>query len=221
MNIRKLLLGSAAALVIAAPAIAFATEMGPNGPQVSTPAEKAQTQSLNNAQQNGSYVDPNVANGQATQANPVPAELTSGAASNTANADAQYQAQQQDYRNKSADYDAQMNAYEHQRAAYEWQRRHPETWWHDRYSHASYNDFYVLDRPALIDVAVTDRDGYMVGHVSDVDRDSMGHIQRVQITLGNGRLAWIPGRDMRYYRADRTLMIDLTPRQIWERSSIS
>lgn len=219
MHTRKHYLATAAVLALAVAAPAFARELGPNGPQESTPAEKAQTEQLNTQQQNGSYVDPAVANGAATSAQPVPAEGVAAAAGQTSSTDAQYQAQQQDYRDQRSQYAMDVDAYEHQRAAYEWQRRHPETWWHYRYSRARYIDTYVLDRPMLIDLAVTDRSGYLLGHVEEVTRSPSGHILRLRIRLAPARVAWIEGSALRYFPDDRLLMVDLSPREIWQRSA--
>jgi hypothetical protein len=209
--------GVALALALSAPTIA--AETGPNGPQVSTPAEKAQTQSLNTQQQNGSYVDPAVANGQATAANPVPGEQVAAAASNTANTDAQYQQQQAQYQGAQAQYSAEMDAYVHQRAAYDWQRRHPETWWRYRYEHAGYIAVETIPRPDLMSVAVTDRTGFLVGHIDDIASLPDGKIVRVRLKLNDNRMAWIEGSAVRYYPADKLLMVDLTPSQIWQRSA--
>ncbi len=227
MTVRTRCLAASAgvALAIALSVPAIATELGPNGPQESTPAEKAQTQDLNRTQQNGSYVDPAVANGQATAGQATPADGVAAAAGNTANDDAQYQAQQQQYRENQEHYADQQDrysqertAYEHQRAAYDWQRRHPATWWHYRYQNASLDAFYTLDRPALMNVAVTDRDGFLVGHITDVVHSPSGRVARVLITLDHGRGAWIEARNLRYFADDRMIMIDLTPSQIWDRS---
>lgn len=220
MNTRKHYLATAAglALALALSTTAFASEVGPNGPQESTPAEKAQTETLNTQQQNGSYVDPAVANGAATAANPVPAEGVAAAASQTASTDAQYQAQQQTYQAQQQDYADNMNAYEHQRSAYEWQRRHPETWWHDRYSRARYIRTYSIDRPDLVDVAVTDRSGFLVGHIADIVRTDDGHVLRIRLRLSDHRMAWIEGDAVRYFPDEKLLMVDLTPTEIWQRS---
>jgi hypothetical protein len=222
MTIRNTCLGTAASLVLAlalSPAIA-----GPNGPQESTPAEKEQTRQLNSAQINGSYVDPAVANGQQTAAQPVPAEAVAAAASNSKNDDATVQAQQdaalasqQQYQADLARADADRAAYELEMAAYA--RRHPSSWWRYRYENASLDAFYTLSRPALVDVAVTDRNGYLVGRIREVVSAPDGRISRVKIDLGHSRTAWIEARDLRYFATDRIIMIDLTPRQIWDRST--
>lgn len=219
MHMRKHYLATAAALAFAVATPVLAAEMGPNGPQESTPAEKAQTDQLNTQQQNGSYVDPAVANGAATAAQPVPAEGVAAAASQTSSTDAQYQAQQQQYQDQKTQYAMDVNAYEHQRAAYEWQRRHPETWWRTRYVRARYIDTYVLDQPAVINLAVTDRSGYLLGHVEEVVRTPSGHITRLRIRLAPARVAWIEGSALRYFPDDGLLMVDLSPREIWQRSA--
>jgi hypothetical protein len=217
--------GIALALAISAPSFAQ-QEVGPNGPQVSTPAEKAQTQTLNSAQPTGSYVDPAVANGAASPSQPVPAEGVAAAASQTSTIDAQTEAQQQQYQAQRQDYMAQQqqyanteDTYEHQRAAYEFERRHPATWWHDRYEHARYIKLFTVDRPDLLEVAVTDRNGFLVGKIDDLNRATDGHIIRVRLRLNEGRMAWIEGDAIRYYPEDKLMMVDLTPRQIWERSA--
>jgi hypothetical protein len=220
MNTRSHCLSTAAglALALALSAPAFSAEMGPNGPQESTPAEKAQTQTLNQQQQGGTYVNPSVANGAAPAPGAAPAEGVAAAVSQTPSTDAQYQARVDRYHAQQDQYLAQRDAYEHQRAAYEWQRRHPASWWHYRYTNASLNSFYSLDRPALINASVTDRDGFLVGHISEVVRASSGRVIRVLVSIGPGRGAWIEARNMRYFRGDGLIMVDLSPGQIWERS---
>ncbi|HEX2591666.1 MAG TPA: hypothetical protein VHL34_09240 [Rhizomicrobium sp.] len=219
MNTRKHYLATAAVLALAMSGTAFAAEVGPNGPQESTPAEKAQTQTLNSQQQNGSYVDPAVANGAATADQPVPAEGVAAAASQTSSADAQYQAQQQQYQDQQQQYAMDLNTYEHQRAAYEWQRRHPATWWRDRYTRARYITTYSIERPALMDVAVTDRGGYLLGHVEEIERLPSGHISRIRVRLAPARVAWIEGSAIRWFPDDHLLMVDLNAREIWQRSA--
>jgi hypothetical protein len=218
MHTRNNYLATAAILAIAVAVPVFAAEMGPNGPQESTPAEKAQTEQLNTQQQNGSYVDPAVANGAATAAHPVPAEGVAAATGQAPATDAQYQAQKEEYQDQKSRYAMDLNAYEHQRAAYEWQRRHPETWWRVRYGRARYIETYVLDRPAVINLEVTDRSGYLLGRVEEVVRSPSGHIMRLRIRLAPARVAWIEGSALRYFPDDRLLMVDLSPRQIWQRS---
>jgi len=218
MHTRNHYLATAAFLAVAVAFPAFAAEVGPNGPQESTPAEKAQTDQLNSSQQNGSYVDPAVANGASTAAHPVPAEGVAAAVGQTSSTDAQYQAQKQQYQDQKSQYAMDMNTYEHQQAAYEWQRRHPETWWRTRYGRARYIETYVIDRPAVLSLAVTDRSGYLLGHVEEVDRSPSGHIMRLRIRLAPARVAWIEGSALRYDPDDRLLMVDLSPREIWQRS---
>ncbi len=226
MNIRKQCMATATGLALTL-AFAPAFAEGVNGPQVSTPQEKAQTEQLNQAQRNGSYVDPAVANGKATAEHPVPAEGVAAAVGNTANVDAQVQAQKdqqvatdQQYRQDLDRAAADREAYEHELAAYNWQRRHPSTWWRYRYENASLDAVYALDRPTLIDASVTDRSGFLVGHISDVVLAPSGRIARVLISIGHGRGAWIEARNLRYFRSDRMIMVNLSPSQIWDRSVI-
>src|SRR5437868_5713005 len=128
MTVRNLCLATVASFTLT---FGAALAAGPNGPQESTPAEKAQTQQLNNAQQQQHAVD------------------------------------QQRYERDLAAAEADRDRYEHEMARYEWRKHHPYSWWRHRYESASLTSFYALSRPELIDVAVTDRTGFLIGHITD------------------------------------------------------
>jgi hypothetical protein len=66
---------------------------------------------------------------------------------------------------------------------------------------------------------VTDRNGFLVGKIDDINRSTDGHIIRVRLKLNEGRMAWIEGDAIRYYPEDKLMMVDLTPHQIWDRSA--
>ena len=50
-------------------------------------------------------------------------------------------------------------------------------------------------------------------------RSPSGRIARVLIDMGHGRGAWVEARNMRYYAREDMVMVDLSPSQIWDRST--
>lgn len=199
MSFCKLLLGGAAAALIVSPAIAEENYYHQNP----TPQEQAQTQSLNDAAQQGS-VSPT--------------------------AQAQYDAQQQeymrqqaDYQAKRADYEAQREHYEHQRAHYAAQRDvyyaevSGDPWldptvapppWPDE---VSLTRLYVISDPAheLMRAPLVDGHGHWVGRVRDVETDD-GYARRVKVYLyRDHRYVWLRPSLLRYDASDGVLYTHL------------
>lgn len=171
----------------------------------STPAEHAATAELNNqvAAQDG------IDKGTTTAAN-----------------DAEYQAQQQQYQNAQSDYQQKLN--EHAAAQQDYQRR-SEAYGdrvaayealRDRYraERAAYHRGIWPDRYARWTLDDSDRlmgqrvqilGGDRVGTVTGVARTAGGRVEGLEVSLDNGRMAWIDRADVRYDRGDSTVVTNL------------
>jgi hypothetical protein len=197
--------GFALCALLAAPAFAQGSSPAPGGDRVdangmptthSTPAEQAATADLN--KQDG---------------------VTTTLAPSTAANDAQYQAQQQDYQqklqanqaaqtdyqNKSADYQNRIAAYETLRERYRAERAaYHRGVWPD-----SYARWALDDSDHLIGQRVQILGGDRVGTVTEVARNTAGRVEGLQVSLDNGRMAWIDRSDVRYDRGDSTVVTNL------------
>lgn len=204
MLFRKVLLGTAAAAFIAAPALAEENYYHQNP----TPEERAQTQSLNEQAESGTV---------------------SPAAQATYDAQQQeYMRQQADYRAKRADYEAQRERYAHQRAHYAAQRDayyaevSGDPWlvptvappaWPDE---SRLNRLYVISAPEreLLRAPLVDRDGHWVGRVREVETED-GYARRVKIYLyRDHRYVWVRPSLLRYDASDGVLFTHLDYRDL-------
>jgi hypothetical protein len=199
MRARILALGSAGALLIGLGAgTAFADPAaGDPYTQNPTPQERAQTQQLNV---------------QASEA----AQATSDAQMQNDAAQAQYQQQQDQYQNDRARYQAQKDRYLDERAEYNFDRSHPYAWWHERYARATLNRLHDIPRTELIDLRVVRDDGFVLGHIRNVDRAPDGRVMAVQVRFRNGDLIWVKARTLRYDVDDRIVFTDLSYPEIRE-----
>ncbi len=168
----------------------------------STPAEHSDTAALNT---------------QATDANAGTDQQT-----NTANAQYQQQQQQyqgqlqqnqaaqQDYQQKSQAYADQTARYEDLRARYAAERAayHREIW-PGRYSDFVLNEY----SPDLIGQRVEIINGERVGTVRDVAHNN-GRVEALLVQLDNDKVVWIDRADIRYDRADGTVMTNLDNRDL-------
>ena len=196
--------------LMAAPAAAQGSYPAPSGGRVdangmptthSTPAERAQTRALNRgiAQSN------DAADAQAAQA------------------DAQYQQQQQEYAAKNARYQDAMQRHEMQERNYH-ERRQAYEALRARYAaeRAAYrrhewprHDWVVLGRDSRpVGERVQLVNGDRVGTVSDEIRDPAGRIEALELRLDSGERVWIDNSDIRYNRADGILMTNLDRRDL-------
>ena len=189
------------AFLIAAPAMAQQSSgdrVDANGMPTthSTPAEQAQTQSLNEAEA--------TAPDQSTQ---------------TDSADAQYQQQQQQYQQQLQQNQQAQQDYQNQRAAYAEATAHYESL-RARFAaeRAAYHrDLWPRDyrawelRPdyALMHARVEITNGDHVGTVTGIARDRSGRIEGLEVSLDSGKEVWIDASDARFNRTDGILMTDL------------
>jgi len=140
--------------------------------------------------------------------------------------DAQYQAQQQQYQNAQGDYQQKLQdhaaaqadyqnksaAYADRVAAYQALR--------DRYraERAAYHRgvwpdstarWTLDDRDNLIGQRVQILGGDRVGTVTSVARTAGGRVEGLEVSLDNGRMAWIDRADIRYDRGNTTVVTNL------------
>jgi hypothetical protein len=194
---------SVAVMTIGATAVIADPVAGDPYTQNPTPQERAQTQQLN------------------SQASDTAVQQTDAQAQTNADNQAQYQQQQQQYQNDRQHYAAQRDRYLDERADFNFDRTHPETWWHDRYEHATLNRFYDIPRAELVDLRVARENGYSVGRIADVMRRDDGKIERVRIALRDGEMAWVSARDLRYDPDDRIVFTDLSATAIYDMAANS
>ena len=199
MNIRRLALSAASALVLGA-GHAPAQEGNPytHNP---TPQERAQTQQLNEQAQGQATSD--------TDASQIGQEQYQ-------QQQQRYQDQQRQYQNDQQAYRAQQENYWDEHADYNYDRSHPYDWWRERYARATLNRFYGIPRAELIDLRVLTEGGFRVGRIREIDRRADGRVAAVRIVFRDAQSAWVRARDLRYDPEDRIVFTDLSLRELHE-----
>ena len=188
------------------PAVIGDTHTDANGMPTnhSTPAEHAATADLNNQVNANDGIDkgPNTADNAQYQAQ-----------------QQQYQQQQQDYQNKlqdhaaaQADYQNRSAAYADRVAAYEAlrDRYHVErAAYHRGVWPDSYARWTLDDSANLSGQRVQILGGAHVGTVTGVARTAGGRVEGLEVALDSGKVVWIDRDDIRYDRADSTVVTNL------------
>lgn len=196
------------AFLMAAPAMAQQANSypAPSGDRVdangmptthSTPAEQAQTQSLNEDE--------------ATTADQPTAQ--------TDTSDAQYQAQQQQYQQQLDQNQKAQQDYQDQKAAYADATAHYENLrarfaaeraaYHRELWPADYRPWELRPDFAVMHARVEITNGDHVGTVTGIARSRAGRIEGLEVSLDTGKVVWIDAGDARFNRADGILMTDL------------
>jgi hypothetical protein len=131
----------------------------------------------------------------------------------------QYQQQQQDYQSKLQDHAAAQQDYQNRSAAYvdriagyEAMRdryRAERAAYHRGVWPDSYAKWTLDDSEQLVGQRVQILGGARVGTVTGVARTAGGRVEGLQVSLDNGRMAWIDRADVRYDRADTTVVTNL------------
>jgi len=170
-----------------------------------TPEERAQTSQLNNQQSDQQGMSASGQTGIEVQ------QQNDAAQQRYHEQMDQYHAQQQQYQDEKDRYHARL-------ALYYYDRRHPSEWWRAHYYSASLDGFYRLPRHELIGAELAERDGLVVGRISDVQRYPDGHIARIEVSLDGGRVAWVESANLRYDAADRILFTDIPADDLYDRS---
>jgi flagellar motor protein MotB len=226
MTIRSVVLGSASlsfAAVLSATSPGFAQSYG-HIPQVSTPAEQAETQQLNQQSITGTSQSP--------------AQLNGGAASSQdmAQADqAQENAQQEQYENQQQQYQDQQQRYQEQREQYRAQQHqyvrdlrrydlaryaytdYPRVYVY-HYSDSGLRRLYLIADPThqLAQVPVEGPSGRFIGKVRNIETAPDGRPRRVEVSLNRIVSVWVSPDHFRYDPADRVLFTDLSRDELWE-----
>ena len=174
----------------------------------STPAEHAQTESLNNqVQQNNAAADAQVAQSQAAN--------DAQAAANNANAaanQAQYEQQKQQYQQQlQQNQTAQQNYEDRTRAYYSLRSRYAAERaayhrgaWPDRF-----REWRLQGDARLIGSRVEIINGDHVGTVDSVARAPGGQVEALYVTLDGGKQVWIDEADVRFDTAGKVVMTNL------------
>jgi hypothetical protein len=225
MKTISLLMGSATlaiggALSASTPSLA---QYAGNPPQVSTPAEQAETMQLNQRAANGTYRSPDELNGEGSQA--------AGAAPMQ---QAQYQDQQQLYQQQQQQYEQQQGQYEAQQGQYRAQRHqyirdlrrydlaryefadYPRVYVY-RYRDARLRPVYLIADPShqLAQVPVEGPSGRFVGKVRNIETAPDGRPLRVEVSLNRIVSVWVSPGHFRYDPYNRVLFTDLTRDDLW------
>jgi hypothetical protein len=218
MKLRTFVLGGVASMSLIG-AVAIATpsfaQSDANPPQVSTPAERQQTEQLNQQAQDGTTTSPAVLNGEAPAGTPSASQVQYSAQQQ------QYQDQQQRYQNQQDRYRGQRAQYIHDLhrydvAQYEW-TDYPVRVYAYRYA-GDPNLVHVdtLDRRQLAYVPVEGPDGRWVGRIRGFDSTPDGHVGgKMEIALNRRVSVWVNTNDLLFDPRNHVIFTDLTRGQLW------
>lgn len=166
----------------------------------STPAEQAQTQTLNNTAADNAATA-NQVNSQAKMQN----EQQQQQQQQYQQQQKQYQAAQQDYADQSARYEAERHRYAAERARY-----HREAW------PARYENELIVSRAGLVDSHLL-VDSHDVGRVTDIATGPGGHVDAVRVTLNHDHGdVWIDAADLRFDPDNHVVVTDLSRHDLHE-----
>jgi hypothetical protein len=215
MKFKTLILSGAAALAIAGAFAApgFAQYSG-NPPQVSTPAEKAETARLNASAQGGTIAAPSALNGEG-------GSLVAPSAENQAR-QAQYNDQMDQYAQDRARYEAERRHYERNIHHYDEARYHFTDYPHPypyRYRDAHMVRLYMLPEASrqLAHAPIEGPDGNWVGRVRNVEIGLDGRPRRIEVALNHRVSVWVSPGDFRFDSANKVLYTDLTRADLWNK----
>jgi hypothetical protein len=183
----------AAALLLSAPAFAQQSYYDTNP----TPAEKAQTNQLNNDARDNADADDQ------DDAAPAPSQNQRD-----------YDAKKAEYDNKMDQYNAQSDQYARDRARYHADRADYAHNWAVFYGYRDFRDVNDMSSGELMGLRVSAHDGVNIGRIRDVNRAPNGAIVRVAIRLDDGGVAWVDSDDLRFSPSTRHVMTDLSRGQI-------
>jgi hypothetical protein len=213
MKTRNLIMSGVAALALAgsfaAPGFA---QYSDNPPQVSTPAERAQTQQLNQQAQGGTTASPEALNGQGGDVNAPSAE-------NQAR-QAQYQEQQEQYQADRARYEAQRRHYERNIHRYDEARYHFTDYPHAypyRYEDPHLTRLTLLPEASqqLANAPVEGPDGQWLGRVRSVEIGLDSRPRRIEVALNHRVSVWVNPGNFRFDAANKILYTNLTRADLW------
>ena len=194
MTIRTISLASAAlAGLLFAATSSFAED---NYSNVSTPAERVQTNALNSDAADRAHSD--------------------GAISTAAQDD--YDAARVAYERSLNNYDARKAVYDNDRARYEGERFYYNSYraerWNTFHDRDRYRDVLGFRSADLIGMTVSTRDGERIGRIRDAEYNARGQVNRIAVEVRSNRTAWVYADDVRYDPQMRVILIDLSNDQV-------
>lgn len=222
MKTKFLALGSAASLSLAGALLATvpaSAQYSGNPPQVSTPAEKAQTQQLNQSGTSGTDQSPAALNGQAP-----PSDRPAVAASDQAqynDQQQQYQQQQDQYQDQKARYRAEHHQYMRDVRRYDLARweytDYPRVYVY-RYGDDKLQRLYLISDPThqLAQLPVEGPSGRFVGKVRNVETAPDGTPARIEVALNRVVSVWVTPGHFRYDPYEHVLFTDLSRDALWD-----
>jgi hypothetical protein len=212
-----------------------------NPPQYSSPAERAQTQQLNEQGLNGTTESPAVLNGEAQDAQAPQPAPTSGQPGYYGGADDQDVAQQspsyqqQQYNQQVQQYQDQQQQYQEQQSQYQDQNdryRHELRWydqarWSYDYPHPfayEYDEGGGLVRLSMIaeptqqlhDVPVEGPNGVWVGRIRNVEIGPDGTPMRIEVALNRRVSVWLRPGSLRFDPAEHVAFTNMTREDLWQ-----
>lgn len=216
MKMRTLIMGSAASLLLVGATPVFAQDAG-NPPQVSTPAERQQTQQLNDQGSNGTTASPGQLNGDANAPSPNDANQQQYEQQKS-----QYDQQQQQYQNDKTRYHDEHAKYDREIRRYD-VREYAWDYPHHVYAYR-YEDsrdrqrLYLIAQPQvqLHEIPIEGPNGEWVGRVRNVETGEDQRPFRIEVSLNRRVSVWVPAGDFRYDPEDRILVTDMTRDQLWD-----
>jgi hypothetical protein len=243
MKTNTILLSSAAiiallgAMSVARPAVAQSIM---NPPQYSSPAERAETQQLNDQNLNGTTQSPAELNGGTSTSQPgyYGGEQPPYGSAQSGDEDqqdypapndqqTQYQQQMQQYENQQQDYQDQRDQYENEKDRY----RHNLSWydqarWNYDYPHAFVYEFdeprlvqlHMMSEPSqqLAGAPVEGPNGVWVGRGRNIETAPDGRPSRVEIALNRRVSVWVDPHDLRFDPDEHVVYTDLTRHALWD-----
>jgi len=183
--------------------------------QESSPAEKAQTQQLNEQALSGTTQPPAELNGEAGAQQMVQSDRQ------------QYENQQQQYQDRQQQYEQQRERYRADRRQYARDVRHYDLAryeWTDyprvyvyRYEAPDLRRLYLIADPThqLAQLPVEGPSGRFVGKVRNVETGPDGRPQRIEVALNRIVSVWVSPGHFRYDPGQRVLFTDLNRSDLW------
>lgn len=218
LNLESACLSVAALLAVALPAAAqnYGQQNYGHTPQVSTPAERAQTQQLNEQAIDGTTQPPAALNGVAAPQQ----QMAQSDQQTYQDQQQQYQDQQQRYQQQRAQYHQEQRQYvrdvrRYDLARYEW-TDYPRVYVY-RYEAPNLQRLYLIADPThqLAQVPVEAPSGRFIGKVRNVETSVDGRPRRVEVALNRVVSVWVTPGHFRYDPDRHVLFTDLDRDALW------
>jgi hypothetical protein len=196
MTIRNLMLCGAAGVMLAATPV-LAQSIYTHEP---TPEERVQTNALNTQSANQAHADTDA--------------FVQAQYSYDSDRD-RYERSLNDYRANSDAYARDRSRYDDQRNAYDRDRAQR---WHAFTNFGRLRAIYRFHSEDMVGLTVSTGSGERLGRIRDVSFTSDGRVDRVAISVGYHRTAWVYADDVRYDPYAHAFLIDLSRDQVWRLS---